>query len=1399
MEETNTTLESWMHVFDYFEGLLEILHGYSNNDFCIPWKRQRTLLCKGCRKIYFFNNREESSQFTSKECRCHRFTLSTVTKSLIPRQSWLAGFISPPGGFQDDLGVNMHSSNKLNSSSEMGSQEIAYHEVEGPRTRARRKSVPNSPVQLADEPSSHRIQNTLKNLSKRVKRRPSAKPVSSREKLKRSASMMPHLKTSRSQDSLLNPETSLGVDLMPNDMQIRPLHSSILAQDHCFQITSSLGSKFYSCRSASEREKWIESILRTVDPEKDDKRRHYRSLQLWIMEAKKLSANSKKRYFCEIFLDDELCAKTTSKPLIGIDKSSEEVFWSEQFKLDSFPDTHALTVHLFREQDGKKKKKDVGYIQIPMIDLKATTVEHRYDVTTPKSNETPSIRIKATYQCIDILPLQQYAEFIEYLKSNALDLCGSLQTIQAKAKEEIATSLVAVLHSLGIVKDFLTQMVIQESEQEKDENNVLRANSMATKSMEAYMKLIGGKYLQDTLGDFVVNIYESEESCEVDPSKCPQQGVDLEKNQKDLMMFCEMIYGKIINSTNIFPSDLKEVFHRIRTHFTEVKNKPDLSDRLISACIFLRFLTPAIMSPSLFDLIQEYPNVKKARTLTLITKTIQALANFTSFGAKEHYMDFMNEFLEREWSNMRCFLSEISNDNKNGNIVKFDGYVDLGRKLGILHKILEDTLLPSQVEESEQHNEHEVLFGILRRISAMRDNPDKDIEVNRNQHSSTPSSVCDGSPHSFDDIFRDADLTNQSVEPLPPYNIACDKKTSMPSEVNKLVDAIQHGSPRNSNDSDFVFENNTNNHYTQKRAAPSRTVSESNMNENASHVSLEDGSQSKPVALSFSNPAYQFSSSRSHVRYATSSTSSSNGSRNEHNGSLSSTADDGVNSSSSLASAMDNHTQCHTLPKAASRFSHTFTDMNKLWTESHSSTGLSKAINVQSKFGSSSVSGSSSKVISHSSSSVSTDISSCGNSEPLYDNLYFSTSGNNHAESSISLQHVDSEETLPSPQSHHFQRALGKSKSASSIGPPSPVTAQAHSRSGSSAESPLSPIWESHTLPLPKSSSNHGKQSGAPLSPVQPKLFMGTLSLERSSSLPSAEIVSPTIQSASSTSSLPRNSHIQPLASPTTIYPFRKHILTQYAKKPVKANSSASSSRTTTPVPDSPHTTPVVSPVSSIRSNAFILQDAKNRSVTPSSSISSITSSSNDSGKVLVNSPSFSNQFKLEFETNSTTDKKIQTEGKSPTEYEQEIQVLNNKLDEVMLELHETKQKLEEEESKANAAIAEMEGKARESQVQIHKQQTEKEQQIKNIISRLVCVEEKLKGEQEEMKAVVNAKQKIIDAQERRIESLDAANHRLMSALDQLKDRYHSRKVSAETNKNSSKISVNGNMKSSNC
>lgn len=69
------------------------------------------------------------------------------------------------------------------------------------------------------------------------------------------------------------------------------------------------------------------------------------------------------------------------------------------------------------------------------------------------------------------------------------------------------------------------------------------------------------------------------------------------------------------------------------------------------------------------------------------------------------------------------------------------------------------------------------------------------------------------------------------------------------------------------------------------------------------------------------------------------------------------------------------------------------------------------------------------------------------------------------------------------------------------------------------------------------------------------------------------------------------------------------------------------------------------------------------------------------------------------------------------------------------------------------------------------------------------------------MQAVIDAKQKIIDAQEKRIVSLDSANTRLMSALTQVKERYSMQVRNGISPTNPTKLSIteNGEFKNSSC
>ncbi|XP_059849814.1 disabled homolog 2-interacting protein-like isoform X3 [Hypanus sabinus] len=1045
--------------------------------------------------------------------------------------------------------------------------------------------------------------------------------------------LMPRLKESRSHESLLSPSSAVeALDLsMEEEVTIKSVHSSILGQDYCFEVTTSTGSKCFSCRSVAERDKWMENLRRAVQPNKDNSRRVENLLKLWIIEAKDLPA--KKKYFCELCLDDTLYARTTCK------LKTDNVFWGEHFEFSNLPTVKNITVHLYKETDKKKKKDKNNYVGLVNIPIATVTgrqfLEKWYPVSVPNPSKGksagPMIRIKSRYQSMSILPMELYKEFAEYITNNYMLMCTVLEPVlSVKSKEEMACALVHILQSTGKAKDFLTDLMMSEVDRCGDnEHLIFRENTLATKAIEEYLKLVGQKYLQDALGEFIKALYESDENCEVDPNKCSSG--DLAEHQSNLKMCCELAFCKIINSYCVFPRELKEVFASWRQECSN-RGRPDISERLISASLFLRFLCPAIMSPSLFNLLQEYPDDRTARTLTLIAKVTQNLANFAKFGSKEEYMSFMNQFLEHEWTNMQRFLLEISNPETISNTAGFEGYIDLGRELSTLHSLLWEVV--SQMEQATA-TKLGPLPRILRDVNTVLTNPGAVPAPSTSEPcTSTPNPTSSNISTGLQKIVIDNELSGSSaIQPSPArsssYSEANEPDQQMPNgnkslsmvdlQDNRSLESTTSVTPAGDSLNDSQGSGGQMQAMWQPRALQNAAPSAPGPGQvgrkpgQTASTPNADGAPGRPqllAPLSFQNPVYQMAA----------------GIPVSPRG----VADSGSECHSSVSSHSNNEEQA----------------ANKPAFHSHTSTED------------------------------------------------FTRRTGDFTRRQLSLTEKIPQASVPRQNSAGPQRRIDQ---------PPPAT-----------RGRTPPALLFNTTQYPRPSSSGVIQSSSEWPSTGTKLRQ---------------------QSSSSKGDSPE---------------MKQRAVHKQAPSPANALSSVD------------------------RTAAWLMnmnmQFIDDETVDPGSK--------------------------------HREDVRPKEELSQIEKYQQEIAILQDKLRASNRKLEEYEVHLKNQEEQAQKMMLEYQARLEEGEERLRRQQEDKDVQMKGIISRLMAVEDELKKDHAEMQAAVDSKQKIIEAQEKRIVSLDAANARLMSALTQLKERYsmQSRNGISPTNPTKLQITENGEFRnSSNC
>ncbi|CAJ0645056.1 2078_t:CDS:2 [Entrophospora sp. SA101] len=228
-----------------------------------------------------------------------------------------------------------------------------------------------------------------------------------------------------------------------------------------------------------------------------------------------------------------------------------------------------------------------------------------------------------------------------------------------------------------------------------DFNSLLRANTPVSRMMTTYTRRGPGQsYLKSMLSERINNLIEHKDlNLEINPLKVYEQVVKkyeeengflppdlprsvttevaaanpevmkiIQPRMKMLIEIANKFLITIIESIEQVPYGIRWICKQIRS--LTKRKYPNATEiaicSLIGGFFFLRFVNPAVVTPQAYMLVDGVPSTHPRRTLTLVAKMLQNLANKPSY-AKEDYMGVLNDFdfVENNKQKINKFLLEL--------------------------------------------------------------------------------------------------------------------------------------------------------------------------------------------------------------------------------------------------------------------------------------------------------------------------------------------------------------------------------------------------------------------------------------------------------------------------------------------------------------------------------------------------------------------------------------------------------------------------------------------------------------------------------------------------------------------------------------------------------------------
>ncbi|KAI9469011.1 MAG: hypothetical protein EXX96DRAFT_612687 [Benjaminiella poitrasii] len=421
------------------------------------------------------------------------------------------------------------------------------------------------------------------------------------------------------------------------------------------------------------------------------------SLTIRISEGRKFQVSHKDSIHselnCDVVVDYEIRGWTGSL------KKTSTMFWREDFLFSDIAKIrHGITINVYSKNNKNDRETIYGSLFLPARQIHSGNMiqEDWYEVRKETSNRNRAfvsltslgssnpgtvgqLRIGTLLEKHHVFSLEVYQPLMDVLTEFRHDVIYDMAR-KTTDLQGLSRNLLRIYEGMGLSFAWIKSLIDYEvtSLSSDDVNILFRGNSFFTKVIENYMKMSGREFLEEALQFTIQKICKFSLYIEVESSRLPSRITEsmMKSNCTELFSHVRSIWGGIQRAKIKCPIKLRRIFGHLQSavvkKFHLGKESLDRHHQVakytcVSGFIFLRWICPAIISPKQFGLVQDHPDMKTCRTLTLIAKCLMTLASYSSVeqNAKEPWMICLNDFVQDNTQHLMNFINFVSMDDEN--------------------------------------------------------------------------------------------------------------------------------------------------------------------------------------------------------------------------------------------------------------------------------------------------------------------------------------------------------------------------------------------------------------------------------------------------------------------------------------------------------------------------------------------------------------------------------------------------------------------------------------------------------------------------------------------------------------------------------------------------------------